>query len=274
MSPASAAAAKVSRSIRPPDGRRVLDKTESPARIDKPLNVTSSQEHTSVLSAITPHIFRTLRREPALAITLAYLFVAMAGIFYNYTFYRKFEIPVLTLSQASDFLVAGIQQPMALLLVLSTLPIVWLIDLFNVYTRRRRTVKREALLRTGIDSTIKRLRLFTLRTPPRWFTVAMYAFAIVGYGWTFVQLYADHRADEVELGDAPSVTVWLTGNSEPLVSKSNGWTYLGAVSSYVFVYDHDARRSQILPVNSVARIEPAGIDDSAHRSGVIVAPIP
>lgn len=236
--------------------------------------MTSSQEHTSVLSAITPHIFRSLRREPALAITLAYLFVAMAGIFYNYTFYRKFEIPVLTLSQVSDFLVAGIQQPMALLLVFSTLPIVWLIDLYNVYSRRRRVAKREALIQSGTDSTITRLRLFTLRTPPRWFTVAAYAVAIVGYGWTFVQLYADHRADEVERGDAPPVTVWLSGNAEPLASKSNGWTYLGAVSSYVFIYDHDARRAQILPVNSVARIQPAGIDEVPRKSGLIVAPIP
>ncbi len=252
----------------------VLDKTEPPARIDKPLSATSSQEPTSVLSAITPHIFRTLRREPALAITLAYLFVAMAGIFYNYTFYRKFEIPVLTLSQVSDFLVAGIQQPMALLLVFSTLPIVWLIDLFNSFTRRRRTAKREALIESGIDSTFKRVRLLRLQNPPRWFTVAAYAVAIVGYGWTFVQLYADHRADEVERGDAPPVTVWLAGSAEPLASKSKGWTYLGAVSSYVFVYDHDARRAQILPVNSVARIQPAGIDEVPHKSGLIVAPIP
>jgi len=53
----------------------------------------------SPLQSLLPHVLDTLRREPAVAITLCYLLVAMAGIFYNYWFYRAFDIPVLTLSQ-------------------------------------------------------------------------------------------------------------------------------------------------------------------------------
>jgi hypothetical protein len=231
-------------------------------------------EHDSVLDTIAPHIFQTLLREPALAITLGYLFVAMAGIFYNYTFYRHFGVPVLTLSQVGDFLVAGIQQPMAILLVLSTFPIIWLIDRFNLDRRRRRVARRELLLKSGRDSTWIRFRIRTLRSPPRWFTALAFLVLVFLYGWTFVRIYAAHRAEAVENGEAPMVNIWLSGQAEPLRSKAPGWTYLGAVSNYLFVYDHDAARAQILPVNNVARMEPAPIVRHAPDHSIIIAPIP
>ncbi len=234
----------------------------------------ASVEHGSVLDALTPHIWQTLLREPALAITLGYLFVAMAGIFYNYTFYERFGIPVLTLSQVGDFLVAGIQQPMAILLVLSTFPIVWLVDRFNMIRRRRRIARREALLGSGRDSAWIRLRVRALRTPPRWFTALAFVALIFIYGWMFVRSYAAHRAAAVEGGEAPVVSVWLNGQGEPLPSKSKGWTYLGAVSNYVFVYDHDARRAEILPVNNIARVEPAAGHRATAEPAASLAPIP
>ncbi|HEX4481289.1 MAG TPA: hypothetical protein VH082_10800 [Rudaea sp.] len=233
-----------------------------------------SVEHVSVLDTIAPHIFQTLSREPALAITLGYLFVAMAGIFYNYTFYERFGIPVLMLSQVGDFLVAGIQQPMAILLVLSTFPLVWLVDRFNLNRRRRRVVRREAMIARGGTSLWFRFRVGLLRSPPRWFTATAFFLLIFVYGWIFVQSYAKHRAADVENGDAQMVTVWLNGQTEPLPSKSKGWTYLGAVSNYIFVYDHDGARSEILPVNNVARLEPAPVARDRSKAPIIIAPIP
>ncbi len=233
-----------------------------------------SVEHVSVLRTLTPHIFQTLLREPALAITLGYLFVALAGIFYNYTFYHRFGIPVLTLSQVGDFLVAGIQQPMAILLAISTAPIIWLADWFNLNRRKRRVARREKLLASGRNSSWVRLRLWTLQSPPRWFTALAFAVLFFMYGWLFVQAYADSRATAVESGEAEMVNVWLAGSAEPLRSQSKGWTYLGAVSNYIFVYDHDAQRAEILPVNNVARVEPAPLERKSAKPAVIIAPIP
>ena len=95
--PASAAAAKASRSIRQPDAAPGF------ARRKRAAGGGVHRSAASVLHSMTRHIFVALRREPAVAITIVYLFVAMAGIFYNYTFYRKFGIPVLTLSQVERF---------------------------------------------------------------------------------------------------------------------------------------------------------------------------
>lgn len=226
---------------------------------------------TSVLLGFLPHALRTFRREPALAITICYLLVAMAGIFYNYSYYSKFNIPILTLSQISDFLAAGLQQPMALLLVLSTFPLCWLVDRYNLYKRRRRLRQRTTLLQTPGDSIVKRARLYWLQSTPRWFTAIAYVVITIVYGWLFVDAYAHHRAAAVKQGEALKVAVWLTGDASALSAGEGGrpWTYLGAVSNYVFVYDGAADRAVVLPINNITRIEPVIV----RPSPTAVAPI-
>jgi len=221
------------------------------------LRATETLQGHSVLVNLLPHALQTFRREPALAITLSYLLVAMAGIFYNYSFYAKFGIPILSLSQIGDFLVAGIQRPMALVLVLSTFPLCWLLDQLNALRRRRRAVRRRALIERGGDSWWRTLRLLSLQSPPAWFTGGVYVVLIVIYGWTFVSRYADYRADAAKRAEAAQVRVWLNGDASGLsAGQGMSWTYLGAVANYVFLYDPATRRSVALPVNNIARLEP------------------
>jgi len=224
----------------------------------------------SILLDLLPHALQTFRREPALAITLCYLLVAMAGIFYNYSFYQKFGIPILTLSQISDFLVAGLQQPMALLLVLSTFPLCWILDRFNAWKRERSGRRRDELMRSMPDSLWRTIRLRLVSSPPRWVTALFYVAIVIWYGWYFVFFYARHRAEAVRDGEAQEVTVWLSGNAEPLPAKAGHWLYLGAVSSYVFVYDRAEQRAVVLPVNNIARLEPLR---KAGSAGATLAPI-
>jgi len=226
--------------------------------------------HGSVLFEFLPHALQTFKREPALAITLCYLLIAMAGIFYNYSFYRRFGIPILTLSQISDFLVAGLQQPLALLLVVSTFPLCWVADKISLVRRLSRARRSAALLRDRPDSPWRRVRLLMLRSPPRWFTGFAYVVIVVVYAWMFVNFYAGHRANAVRNGEAQQVSIWLGSDGSSLAAGggSGTWTYLGAVSNYVFVYDHDAERSLILPVNNIVRIAPLPL------AAAKVAPIP
>jgi hypothetical protein len=236
---------------------------------------SSAPDSTSALQSMLPHVLDTLRREPAVAITLCYLLVAMAGIFYNYWFYRAFDIPVLTLSQISDFLVAGLQQPMALLLVLSTFPLCWLMDLYNLRSRRRH-VDALALLRASASlSGYQRLRRRFLewRVGEMWYTRLSYAAVVAVYGWAFVGIYAKHRAEAVKRGEVAEVRVWLNGENGGLeADRSATWSYLGAVANYVFVYDRTERRALVLPVNAIARLQPM---PAPKRPGsLFIAPIP
>ena len=230
----------------------------------------------SPLLGLMPHFLRTLKREPALAISLTYLLIAMAGIFYDVSFYRLFGIPVLSLTQLGDFLTAGIQQPMALVLVFSTFPLCWAFDRINERFRQRH---RDDLARLEAaqphENLYGRLRRRFLRWRVRqvWYTRVNYLVLIVLYGWMFVGYYADHRADEVKHGDAAEVRVWLNGEASAMPSSaSDTWLYLGAISSYVFVYDRAGNRSAVVPVNAIARIAPTAAPPTTP--GVVVAPIP
>jgi hypothetical protein len=233
-------------------------------------------QQSSVLMDMLPHVLRTLTREPALVITICYLLVALAGIFYNYSFYLKFGIPILSLSQIGDFLVAGIQRPMALLLVATTFPLCWILDLFNARSRRRHARTLERLQATPAHSwwghTIRKLLVW--RVEKRWYTQIAYVVIILAYSWSFVSIYANYRAKAVKRGEAAQVAVWLTGDAAGfLPAQAKSWTYLGAVANYVFVYDPSSRRAVILPVNGIARIEPVQSLQDA-QSPIIVAPIP
>jgi hypothetical protein len=229
----------------------------------------------SPLLGLMPHFLDTLRREPALAISLTYLLVAMAGIFYDVSFYRKFGIPVLSLEQLGDFLTAGIQQPVALVLVASTFPICWVFDRINVRSRHRQERELEQLRTVAAPTRREQLKLRMLRwrTGQMWYTRLGYLAVIVAYGWLFVGYYADYRAAAVKKGDAPEVRIWLNGATDVLASSgSRPWIYLGAISSYVFVYDRTAGKASILPVNAVERLEP--VPGPEPKPGLMVAPIP
>lgn len=214
----------------------------------------------SALAAVLPHILKAFKREPALALTVAYLMIALAGIYFDYSFYQKgFGIPILTLAQIGDYLVAGLQRPMAIVLMVLTLPLCWLLDKLNVFFRRRYEAERQKLRAHPAPTWLKALRLRYLnwQLGALWPMRIMYLAIIFGYSWMFVGIYATYQVTVVKRGDAVPVTVRLAGADANLASgKAPTWSYLGAVSNYVFLYDHASRQPLILPVNAIASLSP------------------
>lgn len=235
---------------------------------------TSPQSY-SALQAVVPHILATFKREPALALTACYLFVALAGIYYDYGFYQRgFGIPVLTLSQIGDFMVARLQQPMALVLLVSTLPLCRLIDRFNTRTRRKDAARRERLQGLPRFAWWQRLQMRYINWHlgvTRWVPV-LYLSLVLVYGWNFIWIYSIYRARAVEAGDVPRVTVRMNGDAADLrAADLKGWGYLGAVSNYVFLYDPVARHSLVVPVNAIQRIQPVAPKRAAKWSFPVVS---
>lgn len=234
-------------------------------------------EQHSTLQAVLPHILKTFKREPALALTVAYLMVALAGIYYDYGYYQKgFGIPILGLAQIGDYLVAGLQQPVAIALVLLTLPLCWILDRINVYFRRRDAGRRDRLRALPQLNPYQRLYLRYLdwHLGQRWGLFGAYLIVVFLYGWVFVGIYARHNVDRVKRGDAVQVTVRFNGADADLAaSHSQTWSYLGAVSSYVFLYDPAQRQPLVVPVNAIASLRPAPATRSPTAPGP-VAPKP
>ncbi|HEX5961919.1 MAG TPA: hypothetical protein VFY97_11815 [Rhodanobacteraceae bacterium] len=221
--------------------------------------IPAADQH-SALAGVLPHILATFRRDPALALTVAYLLIALAGIYYDYSFYQEgFGIPILSLEQVGDFLVAGLQQPVAIVLMVLTLPLCWLLDRLNAFFHRRYEIEREKLRRSAALRWWQALRLRYLnwQLGSHWFTRIMYLVIIFGYSWMFVGIYAAHNVGLAKRGGGMQVAVRLAGASADLAAGNvPAWTYLGAVSNYVFVYDHASRQPLILPVEAVASVRP------------------
>lgn len=214
----------------------------------------------SGLAVVLPHILHTFRREPALALTVAYLLVALAGIYYDYSFYQKgFGIPILSLAQIGDYLVAGLQQPVAIVLVLVTFPLCWLMDRLNVRSRRRQSARRDVLRALPSPGAWQAMHLRWLdwHLGRMWGLYVGYLLVVFVYGSIFVGIYARQRVSEAKRGDATQAVVRMNGaDADLLPSSGAAWTYLGAISNYVFVYDAAAKRAVILPVNAIASLQP------------------
>lgn len=243
-------------------------------RTDRPV---AGPDRYSALAVVLPHVLETLRREPALTLTIAYLMVSLAGIYFDYGFYQEgFGIPILSLAQIGDYLVAGLQQPVAIALVAATFPLCWIMDLVSTRFHRRDAARRErlqALPRLGGWQKLH-LRYLDWYLGNLWLTHVGYLLAIVIYGWVFVGLYAKYRVAEIRRGGAPPVVVHLTGTAAGFTAGgSASWGYLGAVTSYVFLYDHVRRQALVVPVNAVAGLRPAPVA-GAGASPEPVAPKP
>ena len=252
---------------------------DAPAIESVPGGEPPAGETVSPLLSLLPYVRRLLHREPALVITLGYLLLAVAGLAYSYGFYRRFDVPILSLLQIGDFLVAGIVEPAAILLMLSTLPLCWLMDRWNMQVFRRQVVTVRRLRAQGELSWFQRKRLAYLESH-----VAQvrhggqlrmaYLLVVTMYGWLFVSIYGGYRAAAIKRGEVQFVVVWLNGEASRLAPpKAENWTYLGATGSYLFVYDRQAAQAEVLPVNAVARMEPLPLPVKAAKMPLIV-PIP
>lgn len=238
--------------------------------------VASTAGRHSALDALLPHILGTFKREPALALTVAYLMVALAGIYYDYNFYQRFGIPVLSLAQIGDYLVAGLQKPAAIALVVATLPGCWLVDRGNGFIRRREYARRERLLALLRRYWWQRLYLRYLdwHLGHLWGLYIAYVLVIFLYGWFFVRSYAIYNAVMIKRGEVTQVAVRLAGANVDLpASHADTWGYLGAVSNYVFLYDRDDRQPLILPVNAIASLRPPAATEPATNWGPNWGPV-
>lgn len=108
---------------------------------------------------------------------------------------------------------------------------------------------------------LQKLRLqwgrWNLSAASRWLPRIAYLIVVFFYGWLFVAIFASQRADAVKRGGGPQVALRMNGAPADLRASAGAtWSYLGAVSNYVFVYDPAAKRALVLPVNAIERIQP------------------
>lgn len=212
--------------------------------------------------------WRVLLREPSLMIAVAYLFVSFIGVWASFWFYRMFGLPILEYMQASDYLVAGLRDPVyAALMIFSTL-LALLITWPEFY--RARHPERVAELRSrswwwrSVFPQHHWLRWQGMGMAP----VTGVVFAVFwGMVWACTAYVATRAVNIRDNGAGNRVEVTLAGDSAPLPGQAQ---LLGTTSTFVLLWWPQEQRAEAVPMAAVKRLASLRAPAAPPR---VVAPV-
>jgi hypothetical protein len=194
---------------------------------------------TDVLKFTTDH--------PGLAVFLVYATIAVAGFIYLVTFYSHFDLEVTVYLEISDILFAGIKDPMVMLMVLGAFSMVlfiWMVAYIQapfsawLYKKFDKGVLRFIPLMAGVQSA----RSF-------WWAAFI---VLTAYFYMFIGVHSKNKAQSIIAQKQGLVFV----DSEATPKTGNEYSLLGTTINYVFLYNHQTKRTLILPLESINSIEP------------------
>lgn len=190
-----------------------------------------------------------LKENPGLSLTLLYLFGSAVGILFHYHYLRRFGFDVREFSEATDFLMVVVREPLTVALALLGVPVyvLWgkMTGWIGPWSRKRFPALR---------STPEKRRASHARMRP-WFLVIQIVFIAV-YANVFVLYYSGWRAKRIRAEDPNPVTVHYKTDSPDAAGqlKAEQLTLLASTSRYVFFYDRKTNRSEVVPVDAIARL--------------------
>lgn len=232
------------------------DTADSSPSIAPPAAITDATESHAASSpfpgppSLVLRALGVLRREPILFVTLTYVLISFIGIWANYWFYRRFDLPILEYMQGSDYLVAGLREPAYLGVFVAALVIAWLVT-WPERWRRQHPERADALARRWWG----RIVLPGKSAWWGWWGMAPETGLVFGTFWGMIWLlYALvlGKANAIHRGEGQPLRLTLAGATQPLVGDAR---LLGTSSAFVFLYWPAGQRAEALPIEAVARIE-------------------
>lgn len=213
--------------------------------------------------------WRRLLREPSLLFTLAYVLVSFLGLWANYWFYRGFGLPILEYMQASDYLVAGLRDPVYALLLASSLALALLVSWPETF--RRDHPERVAAYRRRWWG---RVAFMDMRG---WYWkgvgLAPETGIVLAVFWGVVwasATYVAFKSDLIREGrSGHPVQVTLAGDAAPLPHTAR---LLGSSSAFVFLWWPQARIAEAVPIESIGRLRSMPETDKAAAAPATAKP--
>lgn len=190
-----------------------------------------------------------LRENPGLVLSGIYVAASIIGILYHFLLFRRFGVNVLEFSEASDFLMVVVRDPLTVGLALLGVPF-YLVYGALTTPLSRWSRRHFAMLRSTPE---KRRKLHERMRP--WWPLLQGAFIGI-YALLFVMLYSTWRAKQIRAGDFRKVAVEFKTDS-PRSDGSlriEGLGLLGTTARFVFLYDPANRRTEVVPLDAIARL--------------------
>lgn len=193
------------------------------------------------------------RRNPALMLSVSYISLTLCGIFYSKAFYKEFDIDILQFAEISDLLIIGISEPRALLMFAGGLLMAYGTDRlyqFSYDIKMKWHPKPKSFKRTLI--------LYANYIPKHELTLLSGLVALfVVYGWIFVSLFAQWRADDIRQGNGEYYQIF-----GELHKTEQTMVFLGTTTNYILLFDDKIKKTVITPVENVTKLMP--IDKPAN----------
>lgn len=80
-----------------------------------------------------------------------------------------------------------------------------------------------------------------------------YTFILFIYSAEVAIFYGQYKSEQIKNGLGTRVKIYLTTGTEPMLQDSLP-SLIGTTSSFVFLYDHQKKTTEIIPFNSVRKI--------------------
>jgi hypothetical protein len=195
---------------------------------------------------------------PTLVLSLLYLYVTALGIFYSAALYTRFGINIFDYSEISDFLLAALKNPWALvpagILVFGVL-VARAYETLLLPARPRSNNGRDAAEAPAELRRRKELERYHARSYIL-VQVIVYATVFVLFSLVTPYLLAGFKASSIKDGETAAVDVRyrsFSGSAGQVTEP--GLALIGATQKVIFFYDVDDERTLVVPQAQLVSIE-------------------
>jgi len=202
-------------------------------------------------------ILKFVVNHPGLAVFIVYATIAVAGFIYVITFYRYFNLEVIIYLEIGDILVAGIKDPMVMLMVLGTF-VVFLFYWGITYIQAPFSAWLDKKFSKGFFKFMP--YLFGLKSIQSFWWIG--SFILLFYFILFIAIYSETKSKSIRTDKTNLVAVF----SDAIRNKDQQYSILGTSINYIFLYNHDEKNTLIIPLENVTAIKPIISKDASTKS--------
>ncbi len=187
-----------------------------------------------------------LRENPGLLLSVVYLALSAVGLLYQFLFFRRFKLNVLEFSDAADFLMVVVREPLTVAMASLGLLFYWVymwssLQAAGWFFRRWPRWRKDPA------------KVATAREKARKMAPSAQVMFILTYAVLFTMLYSTRQADRAREGAFPRVTVQFKADAVAQAAPFEA-TLLGTTSRFVFLYRAETKRAEALPFDAIAQL--------------------
>lgn len=189
---------------------------------------------------------RWLQDNPGLVFTALYLTLSVVGLLYQFLFFRRFQLNVLEFSDATDFLMVVVREPLTVAMASLGLAFYW-VYMWVTLRIAERFYRRWPRWRNDP------VKLAASREKARNMVPSAQVMFIGTYALLFTMLYSVWQSKRAREGDYPRVQVQFKVDAAGPVAPFEA-TLLGTTSRFVFLYRPETKRAEALPFDAIAQL--------------------